>query len=57
MSEVVIRPAEQDDLETLWAFLAVAAYESDAAAAQAVPIVAAHLAGGNAMAISDSSPS
>jgi ribosomal protein S18 acetylase RimI-like enzyme len=45
MSEVVIRPAEQDDLETLWAFLAVAAYESDAAAAQAVPIVAAHLAG------------
>jgi ribosomal protein S18 acetylase RimI-like enzyme len=45
MSEVVIRPAEQDDLETLWAFLAVAAYESDAAAAKAVPIVAAHLAG------------
>lgn len=40
-----IRPARQDDLDLLWDFLATAAYEPDAAAAKAIPIVAAHLAG------------
>ena len=40
-----IRTATQDDLETLWDFLAIAAYEPNAAAAMAVPLVAAHLAG------------
>lgn len=45
MAEVLIRPAVQDDLEVLWDFLAIAAYEPAAAAAEAVPIVAAHLAG------------
>lgn len=41
----IIRPARQDDLEALWKFLAIAAYEPDAKAAKAVPVVAAHLAG------------
>jgi len=40
-----MRPAEQDDLNVLWDFLAIAAYEPDAAAAKAVPFVAAHLSG------------
>src|SRR5438270_10108471 len=39
------RPATQDDLPTLWDFVAIAAYEADADAAKAVPFVAAHLAG------------
>jgi ribosomal protein S18 acetylase RimI-like enzyme len=39
------RPATQDDLTILWDFVAIAAYEPDAAAAKAVPFVAAHLAG------------
>jgi GNAT superfamily N-acetyltransferase len=39
-----IRPARSDDLDLLWTFLAMAAYESSAAAAKAIPMVAAHLA-------------
>ena len=42
---VVIRPATQEDLGVLWDFLPIAAYETDAAAAKAVPFVAAHLEG------------
>ena len=45
MADVVIRPAAQGDLEVLWEFLAIAAYEPDAAAAKAVPDVAAYLGG------------
>jgi ribosomal protein S18 acetylase RimI-like enzyme len=41
----VIRPAARDDLEVLWDFLAMAAYEPDAEAAKAVPSVAKYLAG------------
>jgi GNAT superfamily N-acetyltransferase len=39
------REAAQDDVELLWRFLAIAAYESGASAACRVPIVAAHLNG------------
>ena len=45
VSSLTIRPAGQDDLDFLWDFLAIAAYEPDADAARAVPIVAAHLTG------------
>src|SRR5260370_38171037 len=45
MTHLVIRPAGQDDLEVLWDFLAIAAYEPDAAAAKNVPGVAAYLTG------------
>jgi len=45
VDDIQIRPARQDDLEILWDFLAIAAYEPDAAAARALPVVAAHLAG------------
>src|SRR6266699_1778262 len=45
MPDLVIRPAVQDDLEVLWDFLAMAAYEPDAEAAKAVPGVAKYLAG------------
>jgi ribosomal protein S18 acetylase RimI-like enzyme len=45
MPERVIRPAVQDDLEVLWDFLAIAAYEPDAEAAKAVPGVAKYLVG------------
>jgi len=45
MPDHVIRPAVQDDLEVLWNFLAMAAYEPDAEAAKAVPSVAKYLAG------------
>jgi GNAT superfamily N-acetyltransferase len=45
MPELLLRPALQDDIEILWRFLAIAAYEPDAAAAEAVPVVALHLAG------------
>jgi ribosomal protein S18 acetylase RimI-like enzyme len=45
MPEIVIRPAVQDDLEVLWDFLAMAAYEPDAAVAKAVPGVAKYLVG------------
>ena len=40
-----LRPATQDDLDVLWDFLAIAAYEPDGVAAKAVPFVAAHLSG------------
>jgi len=40
-----IRAAEQDDLDLLWEFVAIAGYEPSVAAARAVPFVAAHLAG------------
>ena len=43
MAEITIRPAAADDREVLWEFLAMAAYEPDAAAAQAIPMVAAYL--------------
>src|SRR5260370_27004719 len=42
---IQLRAATNDDLSILWDFLAIAAYETDVAAAQAVPFVAAHLAG------------
>jgi ribosomal protein S18 acetylase RimI-like enzyme len=45
MAEIEIRSAAADDREILWEFLAMAAYEPDAAAAQAVPTVAAYLDG------------
>ena len=45
MPDPVIRPAVQNDLEVLWDFLAMAAYEPDAEAAKAVPSVAKYLAG------------
>jgi len=40
-----IRPADQDDLDILWDFLAIAAYEPNIDAAKSLPFVAAHLAG------------
>jgi ribosomal protein S18 acetylase RimI-like enzyme len=43
MPDLVIRPAAQDDLEALWNFLAMAAYEPEAEAAKAVPSVAKYL--------------
>ena len=45
MPDLVIRPAVQDDLEVLWHFLAMAAYEPNAEAAKAVPPVAKYLVG------------
>ncbi|SRR6266404_4343803 len=45
MPDLVIRPAVQDDLEVLWDFLAMAAYEPNAEAAKAVPRVAKYLVG------------
>lgn len=45
MADIVIRSATQDDLESLWDFLAIAAYEANAAAAKAAPGVAAYLTG------------
>src|SRR5579863_9565426 len=42
---MLIRRAIQDDHDLLWEFLAMAAYEPDAAAAKAVPFVANHLTG------------
>ena len=45
MPDLVIRPAVQDDLEVLWDFLAVAAYEPDTEAAKAVASVAKYLVG------------
>src|SRR5262244_1183225 len=45
MPDLVIRPAVQDDLEVLWDFLAMAAYEPHADAAKAVPFVAKYLVG------------
>src|SRR5262245_576758 len=45
MPDLEIRPAVQDDLEALWDFLAMAAYEPHAAAAKAAPSVAKYLVG------------
>jgi ribosomal protein S18 acetylase RimI-like enzyme len=45
MRDLVIRPAVQHDIEALWDFLAMAAYEPDAEAAKAVPSVAKYLVG------------
>jgi ribosomal protein S18 acetylase RimI-like enzyme len=45
MPDLVIRPAVQDDLEVLWDFLAMAAYEPHAEAAKAEPLVAKYLVG------------
>ena len=45
MLDLVIRPAVQHDIEALWDFLAMAAYEPDAEAAQAAPPVAKYLVG------------
>jgi GNAT superfamily N-acetyltransferase len=45
MPKTLIRPAVQDDLDTLWRFLAIAAYEPDLKVARATPVVALHLAG------------
>jgi ribosomal protein S18 acetylase RimI-like enzyme len=45
MTNIVIRPAGPEDLELLWEFLAMAAYEPDAAAAKAVPMVTTFLNG------------
>src|SRR5215510_1971905 len=45
MPDLVIRPAVQADLEVLWDFLAMAAYEPDAEAAKAVSRVAKYLVG------------
>jgi hypothetical protein len=45
MSDLVIRPAVQDDIEVLWDFLAMAAHEPDAEAAKAVPTVAKYVVG------------
>jgi ribosomal protein S18 acetylase RimI-like enzyme len=45
MADLIIRASLQDDLEILWDFLAIAAYEPDAAAAKTLPGVAAYLAG------------
>jgi ribosomal protein S18 acetylase RimI-like enzyme len=42
---MLIRPAAQGDLDLLWEFLTMAAYEPDVEAAKAVPFVAAHLIG------------
>jgi hypothetical protein len=45
MAASVIRRAVPEDLETLWDFLAMAAYEPHAAAAKAVPMIALFLDG------------
>ena len=45
MLSLSIRAARQDDLDDLWTFLAIAAYEPDIANAKATPVVAAYLAG------------
>ncbi len=41
----ILRSALQEDIETLWRFLAIAAYEPDSNSAKEVPVVALHLAG------------
>jgi ribosomal protein S18 acetylase RimI-like enzyme len=45
MRDLVIRAAVHDDLEALWDFLAMAAYEPDAEAAKAIPSVAKYVVG------------
>ena len=54
--DLVIRPAVQNDLEVLWDFLAMAAYEPDAEAAKAVPSAAKYLVGWQRPGDSGSSP-
>jgi ribosomal protein S18 acetylase RimI-like enzyme len=44
MPLILLRPARKEDLDDLWAFLAIAAYEPDAATARGIPAVAVHLA-------------
>ena len=56
MPDLVIGPAVQDDLEVLWDFLAMAAYEPDAEAAKAVPSAAKYLVGWQRPGDSGSSP-
>jgi hypothetical protein len=45
MNNVLVREARSDDLELLWEFLALAAYEPSSAAARNIPVFAAHLEG------------
>jgi GNAT superfamily N-acetyltransferase len=45
MPRLELRAATQDDLDLLWRYLAIAAYEPGVAAARAVPFVAEHLDG------------
>jgi ribosomal protein S18 acetylase RimI-like enzyme len=45
MSDITLREAAQDDANLLWDFLAMAAYEPNAAAARAVPVVSDYLRG------------
>jgi GNAT superfamily N-acetyltransferase len=42
---MTIRAAMPSDLDLLWQFLAIAAYEPDVAVAKTIPFVATHLAG------------
>ncbi len=44
MPDTQIRPAAFGDLEALWRFLAIAAYEPNLEMAKAIPVVALHLA-------------
>jgi hypothetical protein len=44
MPLILLRPAREEDLDVLWPFLAIAAYEPDAATAKGIPAVALHLA-------------
>ena len=57
MAASVIRRAVPEDLETLWEFLAMAAYEPQAAAAEAVPMIGLFLDGWMPPETSDLSPS
>lgn len=41
---ILLRVAREEDLDDLWTFLAIAAYEPDAATARGIPAVAVHLA-------------
>jgi ribosomal protein S18 acetylase RimI-like enzyme len=45
VSSIVVRAATADDLDALWVFLAIAAYEPDVTAAKNAPGVAAYLRG------------
>jgi len=45
MVNILLRPAVANDLEILWEFQAMAAYEPNVAAAKALPIVATYLDG------------
>src|ERR1700689_3168771 len=45
MAGILLRPAVPDDLEILWDFLAIAAYEPDITAAKAIPNVPIYLDG------------